>query len=375
MERKLILNSIKTPDGTILISRHRHDFVSHTDKVTGKEIFLDGGNDYQRIGGEGWTDLSIYSDAPFEVIRENYCRGGRGKDGKQPLTWVALSKMNTSWVLNCISYNEKRGMGSSFANEMYKQELAYRNITKSKDKTGEKHITNEGYEVEIIEYFSIRNCTIKFIDGSILYNIFYQNLKNGQVKNFNHKTVYKIGYFGYGIHKSRDNRKQSKKYTTWRSMIERGYNISYKEKYPTYKDCTVDERWHNFQNFAEWFEENYVEDFELDKDILVKGNKTYSSETCCFVPKEINYLLLNCTSKRGEYPIGVTFNKSKKKFVVNINNKNHKYLGTFSTSEEAFQVYKQTKESYIKEVAKKWKDKISDRVYQALINYKVEITD
>lgn len=127
MERKLILNSIKTPDGTILISRHRHDFVSHTDKVTGKEIFLDGGNEYQRIGGEGWTDLSIYSDAPFEVIRENYCRGGRGKNNDQPLTWVALKDMNDEWLQAAIVYNEERGMGNSFANSMYVAEKDYRN--------------------------------------------------------------------------------------------------------------------------------------------------------------------------------------------------------------------------------------------------------
>lgn len=126
MERKLILNSIQTPDGTILISRYRHDFVFHTD-ANGQTYFLDGGNDYQRIGGEGYTDLSIYSDAPFEIIRGNYCRGGRGKDGKQPLTWVALKYMSDEWLQAAIIYNEERGMGNSFANSMYLKEQDYRN--------------------------------------------------------------------------------------------------------------------------------------------------------------------------------------------------------------------------------------------------------
>ena len=124
--KKLILNSISTPDGTILISRHRHDFVSHTDTTNGQTYFLDGGNEYQRIGGEGWTDVSIYSDSPFEIIRENYCRGGRGEKGDQPLTWVALKDMNDKWLQAAIEYNEERGMGDSFANEKYKKEQYYR---------------------------------------------------------------------------------------------------------------------------------------------------------------------------------------------------------------------------------------------------------
>lgn len=129
--RKLILNSIKTPDGTILISRHRHDFVSHVD-ANGQTYFLDGGNDYRRIGGEGWTDLSIYSDVPFEVIRENYCRGGRGKNNDQPLTWVALKNMSDEWLEAAFIYNLERGMGESFANKMYVKEQEYRKLNNIK---------------------------------------------------------------------------------------------------------------------------------------------------------------------------------------------------------------------------------------------------
>ena len=48
-------------------------------------------------------------------------------------------------------------------------------------------------------------------------------------------------------------------------------------------------------------------------------------------------------------------------------------LGRFDTPEEAFQAYKQVKESYIKEVAEKWKGDIDPRVYEALMNWTVEI--
>jgi len=127
MEKRLILSQIQTPDGTILTSYHVHDYVTHLDK-NGEEYMLDGGNEYQRynICKEPFKDLSIWSDAPYEVIRENYHRGGRGKNGDQPLTWVPLSKMSDSWLKACIEYNDERGMGKSFANYMYLKEIKYR---------------------------------------------------------------------------------------------------------------------------------------------------------------------------------------------------------------------------------------------------------
>jgi hypothetical protein len=127
MKQQLIYNAIQTPDGTVLVSRHRHDFVQYTDK--NKQYYaVDGGNDYQRILFDkmDFKDLSIWSDDSFEKIRENYCRGGRGKDGKQPLIWVPLSKMSNSWLEACIDYNNTWGMKDSFANEMYNAELIYR---------------------------------------------------------------------------------------------------------------------------------------------------------------------------------------------------------------------------------------------------------
>lgn len=52
-----------------------------------------------------------------------------------------------------------------------------------------------------------------------------------------------------------------------------------------------------------------------------------------------------------------------------------KHLGSFPTQESAFEAYKQAKESYVKEVAEKWKGKIDDKAYQALLQWKIEITD
>jgi hypothetical protein len=115
---------------------------------------------------------------------------------------------------------------------------------------------------------------------------------------------------------------------------------------------------------------------ELDKDILIKGNKIYSPDTCIFVPHEINMLFIKRNAKRGKYPIGVSYDKQKKKFEAScsINNK-QKRIGRFSTAEDAFNAYKIYKEGLIKQVATIYKAKIPYELYNALINYEVEITD
>jgi len=134
MNRQIVLNRIRTPDGTILISYHRHDYKTHLDK-NGLEYMVDGGTEYLRrnINEEApYEELTLYLDDPFEILRENVCRGGRGKDGKQPLTWVPLNQMSDEWVKACIDYNKTLGLDNSTSSQLYRKELAYRienNIT------------------------------------------------------------------------------------------------------------------------------------------------------------------------------------------------------------------------------------------------------
>jgi len=244
-------------------------------------------------------------------------------------------------------------------------------MAKLKSRVGEIYTTNEGYSIEIINYFNKRNYTIKFYNDLILYNIHFSCIKKGNVKNPNHKSVYGVGYLGVGKYNCTN---YLKIYATWNNMLERCYESKYHEKRPTYIDCTVDEEWHNFQNFAKWYEENHKENYALDKDILFRRNKVYSPKTCCFVPQEINSLLVKSNSIRGKYPIGVCKLGSKFKSAIKINTKTF-HLGLFSTPSEAFQAYKKAKETYLKEMAEKYKNKITEPTYRALINYKVEIDD
>ena len=173
-------------------------------------------------------------------------------------------------------------------------------------------------------------------------------------------------------------------YTVWYSMLQRCHNSKIHKQKPTYSGCAISDNFKSLTYFLDWAKQqvghNSIDGegrkFNLDKDILIKGNKIYSENTCVFVPMEINNLILNSRATRGEFPVGVHYEKSRNKFQAYIR-KNGKrvYLGRYNSEVDAFKAYKTAKESYIKELADKWKDKIDPRVYEALLNYQVEITD
>ena len=167
-----------------------------------------------------------------------------------------------------------------------------------------------------------------------------------------------------GAHLSR-----SRVYKEWKSMLDRCYApSSFLGQDSSYVDCEVCEEWLTFSKFKHWFEDpanGYQEGYHLDKDILVKGNKKYSPSTCCFVPKEINLAMPRNDKQRGDLPIGVSQDNRTK------------YCRYTSSIEEAFEIYKYTKEDYLKRIARGFfrKGAITQKVYNALMNYEVEITD
>jgi len=170
-----------------------------------------------------------------------------------------------------------------------------------------------------------------------------------------------------------------REYQLWQNMLERCFSEKYKQNQPTYEGVTCSKEWLSMTTFIEDVSQMKgcgLEGGELDKDILAKGNKLYSKETCCFVPKEVNYLLTKRDNSRGEWPVGVCFDKASGKFVAQLNiNGKRKHLGLFTTPEEAFQAYKLAKEAHIKVVAQKWQHLLDERVFQALLDYEVNIDD
>lgn len=243
------------------------------------------------------------------------------------------------------------------------------------DRTGEKWLTKEGYWVKIIACSGVRNCTIEFESGLIIYKVQYDNIKNGLIKNPYHLNIYGLGYIGSGKYKSRIDGKYSNVYARWRGLFTRCYDIKYKIKHPGYEGVSVCEEWHNLQNFGAWFEENWKpwmdSSWDIDKDIKVKGNKIYSPETCFIIPSEINSIFINCNNSPGILPKGI-FKIKNNKFKVSCGNaKDGSYVGTFDTLEEALQAYKVAKENRIRTKADKWKDKIDAQAYRILCNWSI----
>lgn len=165
-------------------------------------------------------------------------------------------------------------------------------------------------------------------------------------------------------------------YKAWENMISRCYNPAFTRKH-NYAGCTVSSEWIEFHDFNKWImaQPGYgVEGFQLDKDLLVKGNRIYGPDTCALIPRQINQLLTNSRKTRGDLPVGVSIYKGLIKARTTMYGKT-KYIGLYGTVEDAFLAYKAVKEAHIKTIANEWRGRISERAYLAMMNYTVEITD
>jgi hypothetical protein len=292
-----------------------------------------------------------------------------------------------SIVENIIFGNLKRGSLNHPNNRLVKgfnkekekvRQNKERKEKEIQERIGKEYTNRNGLKFKIINYKSHKDVDIEFENGIFLYHLNYQSIKKGYVSYGNEKTFIGIGYMGTKIYdKYYDYNHFS--HSRWSNMIYRCYSKSTNKKQPTYKDIKVCEEWYNFQNYAHWCEENWKSwmdnTWHLDKDIICKNCGTYSPENCGFVPNEINVLFTKRQNHRGDCLIG-THKSSKNRWRATISKKGEVvYLGVFDNQKEAFEAYKVAKEEYIKEVADEWKNLISKEVYDAMYNYKVEITD
>ena len=242
----------------------------------------------------------------------------------------------------------------------------------------------QGCLMKIIEYYNDKNIIVEFQDEyKSQRKTSYRYFKRGEVINFYFPNVCGIGIIGDTRTSSGGKMKNS--YNIWNSMINRCYNNRVKEKHNTYTNCYVCNEWLCYANFEKWYDENYYEVCEinnkmcLDKDILVKGNKIYSPETCVFVPNNINCLFTKTDKLREIFPIGVYLSKDgsyvSQMSITKNGTKTKKYLGRYSSINSAFLEYKKNKEKHIKNVADYYSDKIPNKIYEAMYNYTVEQTD
>lgn len=238
---------------------------------------------------------------------------------------------------------------------------------------GDKFTNQQGSEFCVKKYTSAAKIVIEFM-SPVRYSVNTNmgNIKKGHVHNKYLPTVAGVGIIGdFKVDV------KSKLYNTWVHMLKRVYTPRTKLEVVNYGDCSVQNEWLNIENFAEWFNiQNLENNWEIDKDLLIKGNRVYSESSCIFLPREVNAFLTNRRNHRGAYPVGVTYHPRLDKYQASCTfNGENNYLGVFPDPESAFNCYKNYKESCAKILATKWRGIIDKRGVEALLAYTVDITD
>lgn len=165
-------------------------------------------------------------------------------------------------------------------------------------------------------------------------------------------TIYSVGIndADYAVNPQVDGKRQMcPYYLTWTGMLKRCYDPKYHAKNPTYTGCTVCDEWLVFSNFKKWMKKQGWRGMQLDKDILVDGNKIYSAKYCRFVSSGVNLLLTDRGNARGGLPIGVYQSKGSSRFMARcrvLGTLTH--IGTYDTPEEAHTAYLYSKAEAIR---------------------------
>lgn len=371
-------NKIEFPDNIeILIQRHYKDIkperILDTAKVNNiplgtDEIFVKL-MDYNNVWLSNYGRVVRYSDGKYNLLQGSY-----DSNGALRYTLKRNVFYDGKWIYKSVHLYAAKAVIEEFivnpdkANNVYiwhsgydKQDCYYRNL----------------YPLNQEQYRIVKNHFNKIGDDSEGFILKVMNDIRYKPDDWSRRAMEPV-MCGMGYRGSEYVDCKSESYLKWHDMLNRCYNAKFHERQPQYKECTVCEEWLNYSNFKVWYEQNKIAGMalDLDKDILFKGNKVYSPETCCFVPHTINTLFLNNKADRGDYPIGVFYETDKKKFRAAMSFMGEQIkLGTFDTAEAAFTRYKEYKEDFIKDMAEQYRNEIPDKVYEAMMNWKIEIDD
>ena len=138
-------------------------------------------------------------------------------------------------------------------------------------------------------------------------------------------------------------------YSIWKGVLQRCYCKKTQYKHASYKDCKIHKDWLHFSKFRSWMQLQDWKGKDLDKDLLSKGEKIYSPETCAFVDRRVNSFITDRFANKGEYPVGVRYKKTVKgpnRFESRCNNpftKITESLGTFPCPNQAHEAWRKRK--------------------------------
>lgn len=255
------------------------------------------------------------------------------------------------------------------------------------NRLGATNYNKQGCLMKVVKYEGSEKTTVEFQD-QYKHRITTQwiNFQTGSLTNPYHPSVCGVGIVGNKC-TMKVNGVASKEYQVWHDMIHRCFGDKNKKRYSAYKTATCCKEWLLFENFVKWLrsQENFKawkngNRYCLDKDILIKGNQVYGPDTCCLVPDYVNILFVTARGNRGNLPIGVEYNKkcpnNPYRAIIYKNGKISRSV-YYKTPEQAFRVYKESKEAQIQRVAQEEYNKgtISKKCYEAMMRWEVEIGD
>lgn len=239
--------------------------------------------------------------------------------------------------------------------------------------TGSEHSTKYG-KLVVVEYKGSRDVLVKFVDTGYSTTTTKFLIKTDGVKDKLSPSVYGLGVMDCDYQTTYKNGLFAEDGTCiyppgwtcpvvnlWRGIVQRCSSFKFKEKNPTYIECDLDQRWVRFSGFKAWYDMNFQEGLELDKDVLFEGNKVYGPDTCAFVPQFINSLILVAVKNKSPIMMGVSYlNKTRdmkqelqKPYYAKVSYKDKsKSLGTFGTKEEAHKAWQIGKANVIFEAVR-----------------------
>ena len=191
--------------------------------------------------------------------------------------------------------------------------MKYLNDVSYKDCVGKVCKSTSSGDFKVLKYNDRANVEIRFLNTGYEVVVRLDHIKSGKVKDPHSPSVCGVGILGTK-YLTTINGVKTKEYGLWKDMLTRCYSDTYQKKQPTYEGCEVSEKFKSYEYFYEWCNSQVgvdVKGFDLDKDLLTKGNKVYSENTSVFIPREINQILVKRTTSRGEHLIGVCWHKTK----------------------------------------------------------------
>lgn len=249
-------------------------------------------------------------------------------------------------------------------------QLDSRNLPKIE--AGDVFPTNRGGDLTVIANNGHLEILVKFNDDAGYETVVSSSsLRQGVIKNPYAPLICGVGFIGVGAFTGKE---LPIVYDSWRGMLRRCYEEAVQKRHPTYRGCTVHPDWHNFQNFANWYTSHDYYGFlghQLDKDLLIRGNKVYSSETCSLVPAYINCLLTNLSKPNAKNPLGVIHHKKKNMFQASLRVDGiARNLGYFDCPQEAHKAYVRGKEMLVRRRAMEYRYEIEEKVFNSLMQWR-----